>query len=181
MVLPKGLLSECRLAAGGLGQDCPLVFLELLWRLESGQATVGAPIADDRRINGSRVLTRPRGGGKTTEAVRWLASGHPIGDHPKWSRVLAVPTRGQYDHIRRQWSHALMDGPIDLDRVLVTVEEAQRLLRGASGLVQVGCEDVDMVIAGALGFSPDVVTMTGLTVPHLPGRDAPPGPLKFLV
>jgi hypothetical protein len=74
-----------------------------------------------------------------------------------------------------------MDCPIDLDRVLVTVEEAQRLLRGASGLVQVGCEDVDMVIAQALGFNPDVVTMTGLTVPHLPGRDAPPGPIKFLV
>jgi hypothetical protein len=181
MVLPKGLLSECRLAAGGLGQDCPLVFLELLWRLESGQAIVGAPMADDQRVNGSRVLTRPRGGGKTTEAVHWLAAGHPIGDHPKWSRVLAVPTQGHYDHIRRQWAHALMGSHIDLDRVLVTMDEAQRLLRGASQAVQVGCEDVDIVIAQALGFNPDVVTMTGLTVPHLPGRDAPSGPLKFLV
>lgn len=179
MALPKGLLSECRLAAGELGQSCPLVFLELLWRLESGQATIGAPVAEDQRVNGSRVLTRPRGGGKTTEAVRWLLAGHPLKEYPHWSRILVLPTQARWERVMQQWGQTFTQ--LSFGRVVITLDELPAVLRGLPHAVQICCDDADELIMRLMGINPDVLTMTGLTVPHLPGRDAPPGPIKFLV
>lgn len=36
------------------------------------------------------IVARPRQGGKTTEALRWLLEGRPVGGWPGWSRIIVT-------------------------------------------------------------------------------------------
>jgi hypothetical protein len=88
-----------------------------------------------------QVLLRGRGGGKTTEAMRWVAGGTRVPGYPGWSRVLVAANRTMFDHLRREWWGLLED----LDHRVYAYDDWVRA-RGVSHGTEVRLDDAERLL-----------------------------------
>lgn len=111
-----------------------------------------------------KIITRPRGGGKTTEAIEWLIAGErapaPIG----WSRAILCHTTREAERL----VPLVMSKTVGLARYerfpifgipVFTVDEWQRLAGGNQG-TQVWVDNLDIILPDLLRARVAAVSLT---------------------
>lgn len=112
-----------------------------------------------------RVIATGRGMGTSTALVEWLLAGRRISGPPGWSRVVVVDDERTVDWWKRTFpvlDQALRQTyPPGLAGALLSAAQMRRARRFGDG-VQIALDDADEVLHRALGFMPDLITMTGI-------------------
>lgn len=116
---------------------------------------------------GMDVIVCGRRHGKTTKILQWLKQARRVPEYPFWDRILIVPTTNRAQDLRidlRQEAEAQgIDDSGLYYNLVYSLEEWQRARLGVHWKGQVAVDDVDEILARALGqyTTPVLVAMTG--------------------
>lgn len=101
-----------------------------------------------------KVIVRPRQAGKTTELVEWVKQGEATNSYPFWTRIILCPTVDMAQRLR----HGVNEYGLDYTQVF-SFGEWQRARKGRLP-VEVAIDNLDLIIADALGHPAALATVT---------------------
>lgn len=99
-----------------------------------------------------KILVDSRQTGKTDKLVEWVRQGEKIYSYPHWTRVILTSSIVEAERVRTIYN---------LDyRQVFSVGEWRHAKLGLSP-VEIGIDNLDLVLRNLLGFVPDIATLTG--------------------
>lgn len=101
-----------------------------------------------------KVIVNGRQAGKTYTLVQWVKEGERTDSYPFWSRVILTHNIADADRLRKDY---------DLDyRQVFSIGEWGSARLGPRS-VELGLDNVDLLLQRMLGQMPSVITATGRT------------------